>query len=89
VCVLCGAFFPKKPRVVLERPGELREVTLASRAGRFDPEMRARMLAKWIRDGRERGYAGTRAVVIFRKVFGLAPEPAIEAKARAMAGGGA
>ena len=89
VCVLCGAFFPKKPRIVLERPGELREVTLASRAGRFDPEMRARMLAKWIRDGRERGYAGTRAGIIFRRVFGVPVEPAIEEKARAMAGGGA
>ena len=87
VCVLCGAFFPKKPRVVLERPGELREVTLASRAGRFDPEMRARMLAKWIRDGREKGYAGTRAGIIFRRVFGVPAEPAIEEKARAMAGG--
>jgi superfamily II DNA or RNA helicase len=87
VCVLCGAFFPKKPRVVLERPGELREVTLASRAGRFDPEMRARMLATWIRDGHEKGYAGTRAGVIFRSVFGV-PAPAdVEEKARAMAGG--
>jgi hypothetical protein len=84
-CIGCGALFPKKPRIVLERPGELHEVTLTSRAGRFDPEMRARMLAKWIHEGRERGYSGSRAGIIFRNVFGLAPDASIEARARELA----
>ncbi len=83
-CVGCGALFPKKPRIVLERPGELQEVTLSSRAARFNPEERARMLAKWIRDGEERGYAPTRATVIFRNVFGVAPDAAVRDRAMAM-----
>lgn len=84
-CVGCGALFPKKPRIVLERPGELQEVTLSSRAARFDPEARARMLAKWIHDGRENGYAPGRAHVIFRNVFGVRPDPDTYAKAAALA----
>lgn len=83
-CVGCGALFPKKPRIVLERPGELQEVTLSSRAGRFDPETRARMLAKWIREGEERDYLPSRATVIFRNVFGVAPDAVVRDRARAM-----
>jgi superfamily II DNA or RNA helicase len=83
-CVGCGALFPAKPRIVLERPGELQEVTLSSRAARFDPEARARMLAKWIRDGEEHGYAPTRATVIFRNVFGVAPDTVVRDRAIAM-----
>jgi superfamily II DNA or RNA helicase len=85
VCPGCGALFPKKPRIVVERPGELKSVTLAERGAHFSPEARVKALSKWIREGEERGYSPARAGVIFRKVFGIRPTFQEEGQARELA----
>jgi superfamily II DNA or RNA helicase len=85
VCVDCGAPFPRRPRVVLQRPGELKEATFASRASSFGPEARIKTLAKWIREGDERGYSPARALVIFRKAFGTPPDRVTADRARELA----
>jgi DNA repair protein RadD len=88
-CVACWEPFPKKPRVVLHRPGELKEATFAEKAAAFAPEAREKALAKWIREGHERGYSPARAFVIFRKAFGTDPDRLTAERARARAKGAA
>ena len=90
-CVECGAEFPKKKRVVIERAGELRENAREARrtwGERTTPERRIELLAKWIREGRERGYSAARAPIIYKKAFGIAADRDILAKAEILAQNG-
>lgn len=85
VCTLCGNFFPKKPRIVLHRPGELEEVgaTMKSRAASFNPTQRAERLAGWMDADVRNGWSRGRAYAIYKSVFGPL-DPAIEREAQSL-----
>lgn len=88
ICSNCGATFPKRFQLIREKAGELAEHrTLADRASELQDSQRVKALAKWIREGLERGYSPARAGLIYRKVFGYQPDPTVYREAEAIAQG--
>lgn len=74
-CPVCKTPFPVRFRIIRERAGELSE-TMAERAPHLDDSRRVKALAKWIREGIQRGYSPARAGLIYKRVFGHPPDTA-------------
>ena len=84
-CELCGAAFPVRKQEIRHEDGELQEVTPAQMwAARAGDDARVKSLAKWMREGKDRGYKPTWPLVRYRALFHQWPGPDVQRKAEEM-----
>ena len=81
----CRHRFEKKTRVIVERPGELRELRQAGRAA-MPEERKAAVLAGLMAKARAAGHQEVAPLVIFKGMFGTWPDAGLRAQAERLAG---
>ena len=86
-CELCGEPFPIRKQEIRQEDGELQEVTPAQRwAARAGDDARVKSLAKWMKEGKDRGYKPTWPLVRYRALFHAWPGTDMQRKAEEMNG---
>ena len=86
-CELCGEPFPIRKQEIRQEDGELQEVTPAQRwAARAGDDARVKSLAKWMKEGKDRGYKPTWPLVRYRALFHQWPGTDVQRKAEEMNG---
>jgi len=84
-CELCGAPFPIVRKQIATEDGELVQVTAAQRwAARAGDDARVKSLAKWMKEGKDRGYKPTWPLVRYRALFHQWPGTDVQRKAEEM-----
>lgn len=87
VCAICHAVFEAERRIVLERPGELVEVTGAMRYSGMNEDQKAKAFAGLLRKAKANDYAANYAGAAFKGMFGTWPSDDTRRRAHAMVNG--